>query len=383
MSFWAPRHILRAVSASTALASALLTSGCSRESDARTSGAETGVPVSVAVAVQRDVPIQISAIGWVEAFRTVTIKPQVDGLLTEVHFTEGQELRAGDKLFTLDARPFQAAVQLAEANLLRDQAMADDAAHDYERTLELFQKKAAAERERQRSQADYEAKLAQVKADQAGLESAKIRLDYCSIRSPIDGRIGAKLVDVGSSLKANETSLVVINQIEPIFVSFSVAEKHLDAIKKAQAGGAVPVLAAMPGDNEPIEQGDLAFIDNQVDSLTGMIRLKATFANKAHRLWPGLFVDVSMTIATLKDSVVIPTEAVQVGQAGQFVYVLKPDQTVEMRPIELGDAQTSGSVIKKGLTVGETIVTDGQLRLVPGARVQVKATAPPTQEMSK
>lgn len=377
----APGRILADVAAVFTVT--LLATGCSRESDARTSGGDAGVPVSVAVAIQRDVPIQINAIGWVEAFRSVTIKPQVDGLLTEVHFTEGQELRAGDKLFTLDARPFQAAVQLAEANLLRDQAMADDAAHDYERTLELFQKKAAAERERQRSQADYEAKLAQVKADQAGLESAKIRLDYCSIRSPIDGRIGAKLVDVGSSLKANETALVIINQIEPIFVSFSVAEKHLDAIKQAQAAGPVPVSAAMPGDSEPIEQGELAFIDNQVDSLTGMIRLKATFANKAHRLWPGLFIDVTMTVATLKDSVVIPTEAVQVGQAGPFVYVLKPDQTVEMRPIELGDTQTTGSVIKKGITVGETVVTDGQLRLVPNARALIKDAARPPQESSK
>lgn len=337
--------------------------------------ADAAMPVTVATATREDVPIQVQAIGWAEAYATVTIRPQVEGQLTEIHFTEGQQVKIGDLLFTIDPRPFTAALRLAEANLLKNQALAKDAEREANRVTDLFAKDMAADRERDQARANADAVLAQVQADQAMVENAKLRLEYCTIRSPIDGRVGARLVDVGNIVEANKTALVTVNQISPIFVTFSVAERLLSLIKQQMQ--AAPLAVDVRFADEPSDPiiGRLAFVDNQVDTLTGMVRLKAVFPNEDHRLWPGRFVNVALTIAMQHDSVVVPTAAVQTGQRGTFVFVVRGDSTVEMRPVSVGANVQERTVLSDGVQTGEVVVTDGQLRLTPGAKVQSKAKA--------
>jgi multidrug efflux system membrane fusion protein len=337
--------------------------------------ADAAMPVAVATAMREDVPIQVQAIGWAEAYATVTIRPQVEGQLTEIHFTEGQQVKIGDLLFTIDPRPFVAALRLAEANLLKNQALAQDAEREANRVTELFTKNMAADRERDQARANSDAVRAQVQADQAAVENAKLRLEYCTIRSPIDGRAGARLVDVGNIVEANKTALVTVNQISPIFVTFSVAERHLSLIKQQMQ--AAPLTVETRFADEPSDPiiGRLAFVDNQVDTLTGMVRLKATFPNEDHRLWPGRFVNVSLTISKQQDAVVVPTSAVQTGQRGAFVFVVRGDNTVEMRPVTVGANMHERTVLSEGVQAGEVVVTDGQLRLTPGAKVRSKANA--------
>jgi multidrug efflux system membrane fusion protein len=359
------------------LAGALLT-GCDTKG---VSGASTGpdadaaMPVTIATATREDVPVQVQAIGWAEAYATVTIRPQVEGQLTEIHFTEGQQVKIGDLLFTIDPRPFVAALRLSEANLLKDQALAQDAEREANRVTDLFAKNMAADRERDQARANSDAVRAQVQADQAAVENAKLRLEYCTIRSPINGRAGARLVDVGNIVEANKTALVTVNQISPIFVTFSVAERHLSLIKQQMQAAPLAVEARFADEaGDPII-GQLAFVDNQVDTLTGMVRLKAAFPNEDHRLWPGRFVNVALTISKQNDAVVVPTSAVQTGQRGTFVFVVRGDSTVEMRPVSVGANVHERTVLSEGVQAGEVVVTDGQLRLTPGAKVRSKANA--------
>jgi multidrug efflux system membrane fusion protein len=344
------------------------------------SGASPGarsadVPVTVATSTRADVPVQVQAIGWVEAYASVTIRPQVEGQLTEIHFTEGQDVKTGDLLLSIDTRPFVAALRLAEANLRKDQALAEDAQREAKRVAELFANNVAADRERDAAQAAADAADAQVLADQAAIESANLRLEYCTIRSPIDGRTGARLVDRGNIAKANETALVTVNQISPIYVTFSVAERHLPSIKKYMATGPLTVEARYADDSAPTPTGRLTFVDNQADTLTGMVRLKATFSNEDHNLWPGRFVNVTLTLATQSGVLVVPSQAIQIGQKGQFVFVVRPDRTVEMRPIAVGSTVGERTVVTEGLEAGEVVVTDGQLRLTPGAKVRPTESA--------
>jgi multidrug efflux system membrane fusion protein len=360
--------------------------GCSKPeaggSPARAT-AEAAVPVDVATAVKQDVPVQIRAIARVEAFSTVSIKPQVAGQLTAVHFKEGQDVKTGDRLFSLDARPFQAALDQAEANLARDTAQAEYAAADFARETDLYQRKVAGQLEFEQSKANAAATAATVRADQAAVVQARIDLDYCSIRSPIDGRTGALLVYPGNVVKANEVALVVINQVHPIHVTFSVPEQNLAEIRKCQAEGPLAVEGVIPQDEGPPERGELSFIDNQVDPLTGTITLKGTFQNVSGRLWPGQFVNVLLRLRTLLGAVVVPTAAIQTGQSGQFVFVVKQDQTADLRPIVPGLALDHRTVIRQGIEPGETVVTDGQLRLVPGAKVSIKERAAPTTQEAR
>jgi len=363
---------------SVILLAGALSTGCDAKG---VSGASTGpdadaaMPVTVASATREDVPIQVQAIGWAEAYATVTIRPQVEGQLTEIHFTEGQQVKIGDLLFTIDPRPFVAALRLSEANLLKDQALAQDAEREANRVTDLFTKNMAADRERDQARANSDAVRAQVQADQAAVENAKLRLEYCTIRSPIDGRAGARLVDVGNIVEANKTALVTVNQISPIFVTFSVAERHLSLIKQQMQAAPLAVEARFADEaGDPII-GRLAFVDNQVDTLTGMVRLKAAFPNEDHRLWPGRFVNVALTISKQNDAVVVPTSAVQTGQRGTFVFVVRGDSTVEMRPVSVGANVHERTVLSEGVQAGEVVVTDGQLRLTPGVKVRSKANA--------
>lgn len=371
------------VPASVMLLAGALFTGCDAQNvSSPSAGADVdaAMPVAVATAMREDVPIQVQAIGWAEAYATVTIRPQVEGQLTEIHFTEGQQVKIGDLLFTIDPRPFVAALRLAEANLLKNQALAQDAEREADRLADLFAKHMAADRERDAARANADAVRAQVQADQAAVENAKLYLEYCTIHSPIEGRAGARLVDVGNIVEANKTALVTVNQISPIFVTFAVAERHLSLIKQRMQAASLTVEARFadePGD--PIV-GDLTFVDNQVDTLTGMVRLKATFSNKDRQLWPGRFVNVALTISKQQDAVVVPTSAVQTGQHGAFVFVVRADSAVEMRPVTVGANVQERTVLSEGIQAGEVVVTDGQLRLTPGAKVRSKVNTEAASE---
>ena len=336
-------------------------------------GREAVVPVLAGMVAQKDIPVQLLAIGRVEAYATVSIKIRVTGELTQVHFREGQEVKKGDLLFTIDPRPSQVALDEAQARLDRDSALLAKAEKDAERYAQLVRGDyVSADRyEQARSSAD--ALRATVAADKAQVDSAHLQLGYCYIRSPITGRTGSLLIKQGSMINANEdTGMMDIAQIQPIYVSFSVPEQNLPDIKEYMAQRPLKVEAAPPQVAKPLEEGTLTFIDNQVNRQTGTILLKGTFANKEKHLWPGQFVNVVLTLTTRTNATVVPAQAIQVGQQGQFVYVIKPDFTVEPRPVVISTTLGGEAVVEKGLTPGEQVVTDGQLRLMPGAKVEIK-----------
>ncbi len=331
-----------------------------------------GVPVTVATVIQKTVPIELQAIGNVEAYSTVSVKSQVEGQLERAYFQEGQDVKKGDLLFTIDPRPFEAALRQAEANLARDTAQAQHARSDAERYLKLSQAGIASKEQYDQAQTTAEALDASVRADKAAAENAKIQLGYCAIRSPIDARTGTLIVHQGNVVKANDLALVVINQMDPIYVSFSVPEKYLSEIKRHMASGKLRVNAIVPGEERRPAPGVLTFVNNTVDSTTGTIRLKGTFVNPEKRLWPGQFVNLKLTITALPNAVVVPSQAVETGQQGRYVFVVKPDLTVDFRVVTAGDTVEGDTVIANGLKPGERVVTDGQLRLFPSAKVEIK-----------
>ena len=348
------------------------TTGCTSQATAPPRSGAPTVPVIAAQATQKSVPVEVRAIGNVEAYSTVAVKAQVEGIIEKAYFTEGQEVKKGDLLFTIDARPFQATLQQLEANLARDQANLENAIAQSGRSAKLFEAGIVSQDQYDTFRTSADALRAAVQADKAAIEKAKIDLDYCTIRSPMDGRTGSLLVNPGNVTKSNDTVLVIINQISPIYVSFSVPEQSLAEIRRRMSLGGLPVLATIPQDDRPAAEGSLSFVDNMVDKNTGTIRLKATFSNPDHRLWPGQFVNTSLRLSTQANAVVVPSQAVQTGQSGFFAYVVKSDLSVELRPIVPGNQVSGETVIEKGLQAGETVVTDGQLLLFPGAKVEVK-----------
>ena len=351
---------------------AVFSSGCSNEKPRKPASAP--IPVIVGAATQKTVPVQLRAIGNVQAYSTVTVKSKVGGELVRVHFTEGQDVKKGDHIFTIDPRPYEAALKQAEANLERDLARARNAQEDARRYEFLIQKGVVARQQYEKFRTDADALEATVLADRAAVENAKIQLGYCSIHSPIDGRTGSLIVQQGNIIKAEDINLVVINQIIPIDVAFSIPEQFLSEIKKYMATGKLQVEALIPMNEARPEKGVITFIDNAVDSNTGTIRLKGTFANREKKLWPGQFVNVVLTLTTEPNAIVIPSQAVQTGQEGQYVFVVKQDLTVESRPVVAGRTVNNETVIQKGLKADEKVVTDGQLRLYPGAKVEIKTS---------
>ncbi len=332
-------------------------------------------PVTVAPVAQKTVPVELRAIGNVEAYSTVSVKSQVEGQLERVYFREGQDVKKVDLLFTIDSRPFEAALRQAEANLARDQAQERNARAQADRSEKLFESGIVSKDQFDQVRTNFDALQAAVRADQAAVENAKIQLGYCSIRSPIEGRTGNLMVHEGNVVKANDTALVVINQINPLYVDFSVPEQFLPEIKKYQARGKLKVEAIMRNEEARPEQGVLTFVNNAVDSATGTILLKGTFPNLEKRLWPGQFVNVVLALTSLPNAVVVPSQAVQTGQQGQYAFVVKPDLTVDLRPVATGETIGGETVIEKGLQPGEKVVTDGQLLLFPGAKVEVKKSS--------
>ena len=329
-------------------------------------------PVTTATAHQKTVPVELQAIGNVEAYSTVSVKSQVEGQLERVYFREGQDVKQGDMLFSIDPRPFQTALQQAEANLARDAAQARLARAQAERYTKLVEQGIVSRDQYDQFRTSSEAMDAVLRADKAAAENAKIQLGYCAIRSPVDGRTGSLMIHEGNLIKANDVAMVVINQITPIYVNFSVPEKYLSEIKQRMAvGGKLAVAASPPGDETHPHEGVLTFVDNSVDTATGTIRLKGTFGNQDKRLWPGQFVNVKLRLASQPDAIVVPSPAVQTSQQGQFVFVIK-DNTASARPVAVGRSLDGETVIERGLSAGEVVVTDGQLRLAPGVKVVTK-----------
>jgi len=351
---------------------AIFSSGCSNEKSNKP--VSPAIPITVGTVSQKTVPVELRVVGNVQASSTVTIKSKVGGELTRVHFTEGHDVRKGDLLFTIDPRPYEAALKQAEANLQKDLAQTKHAQEDARRYEFLIQKGVVARQQYDKFRTEAEALEAAVLADRAAVENANIQLGYCSIHSPIDGRTGSLMVKQGNIIKADDVNLIVIHQIVPIDVAFSVPEQNLQEIKKYMALGKLQVDALVPSNNERPEQGTVTFVDNAVDTSTGTIRLKGTFANRERKLWPGQFVNVVLTLTREPNAIVVPSQAIQTGQQGQYVYVVKQDLTVESRPVVVGRFVSNETVVQKGLLAGEKVVTDGQLRLYPGARVEIKTS---------
>jgi multidrug efflux system membrane fusion protein len=329
------------------------------------------VPVVVAAAVQKTVPIQIEAIGSVEAYQSISIRAQISAILTEVYFKDGQDVRKGDLLLKLDCRPYEASLKQSIANLNKDQAQLDNSREEVNRYKYLVEKEYVPREQFDQVRTNWAAMEATVNADHAIVENNRVQVQYCSIYSPINGRMGALKVNQGNLVKANDVELAVINQIEPINVVFAVPEKELPGIKKYMSLGKVYANAAIPGDNRP-ERGVLTFVDNIINKDTGTITLKATFANQERRLWPGQFVNITMVLTSEPNAIVIPTQAIETGQIGQFIYVVRPNNSVEMRQVISGQSIRGESIIVTGIRAGERVVTDGQLQLTPGAEVSIK-----------
>ena len=334
--------------------------------------AVVAVPVNVARVVLKMVPVRLRAIGNVEPFTTVAVKARIDGQIVAVHFKEGDEVHKGDTLFEIDRRPLQAQLQQAQANLLKDRALLDHANEQDKRYKDLLEKKFVSPDAYAQIRTNSETAAAQVSADQAAIESARLQLDYCTIRSPITGYAGKIQIQEGNLVKANDTiSLVVLNQVVPVNVSFSVPEQSLSAVRKYQADGELQVTAQVPNSGFTPVPGKLSFIDNSTDATTGTIKLKAQFPNTDKALWPGQFVDVVLTLTHQDNAIVVPPTAIQNGPNGQYVFIVKPDGTVDMRDVKVARSEGDFTVVASGVKPGDTVVTVGQLRLAPGTKVAI------------
>ncbi|MGH7988021.1 MAG: efflux RND transporter periplasmic adaptor subunit [Candidatus Binataceae bacterium] len=349
----------------------ILASGCSGR-PATTATAMPPVPVSVATAIEKTVPDQLKNIGTVEAYATVNIKSRVEGQLIAINFKEGDFVKKDQLLFTLDPRPFEAALMQARASYAKDLATARQAQTDERRYHILLENGVGSQEQYDQANAASQSLTAAVAADKAGVRTAELNLAYSRIHSLIDGRTGNLQVHIGDMIKPDsDTAMVVINQIEPIYVDFNIPEKDLPEVRRYMEARALRVEAMAAGEDEP-EQGALSFIDNSVDTTTGTILLKGTFQNGGRRLWPGQFVNATLTLREIPDAVLVPSEALQSGQRGAFVYVVGHDMKVTARPVIAGAQIGKLTIIESGLATGEQVVVDGQLRLAPGATVRIK-----------
>jgi multidrug efflux system membrane fusion protein len=329
-------------------------------------------PVTVATAHAKTVPIELYAVGLVKALQTVSVTARVTGAIAKVHFREGDAVVEGAPLFTLDRRPLEAALRQARGVLARDLAQSANAMAQARRYAELLRAGVTSLETYRQMQTQYEAFEAVLRADRAAVALARLNLDYAVIRAPLTGRTGQLLVNEGNLVVANDTTpLVVIKQVEPIYVTFAVPQQRLAEVRRLAAKQPLEVTVAPPEHPTSTATGKLDFLDNAIDASTGMITLKAIFDNKDSILWPGQFVGAHLKLETRPNAVLIPTKAVQTGQSGTYVYILKPDKTVELRPVEVGPPIEDDTIVDKGVAAGETVVTDGQLRLHPGAKVHV------------
>lgn len=351
----------------------LATAGCTEHAAARPDSPV--IPVMAAKAEEKAMPIELHEIGTAEAYSTVSIESQVAGIVSAVDYTQGQFVKKGDLLVSLDDRPFVAALEVARANLAKDRANAELAKVEAERYEQLFQSGVVPKEQFDQQTASAAAQKSAVQADEAAVKTAELNVSYCSIYAPIDGQTGSQLVYPGTVVKANDVPvLVVINRISPIYVDFSVPQQYLDQIKSYMRSEKLPVQASV-SDNAQPESGSLTFVNNAVDATTGTILLKGTFANRDRRLWPGEFVNVVLRLAEERNATVVPAQAVMNGQDGDYLFVIKPDMTVEPRTVKVARTVKGESVITGGgVKPGETVVTDGQLRLITGTKVRIKTS---------
>jgi multidrug efflux system membrane fusion protein len=356
-----------------ALMATLAAFGCAKK-DPNAGVAPETAPVTVASVSRQDVPVEVRAIGHVEPFTTVDVKARVGGQVTRVGFREGQNVHKGDLLFQIDPRPYQAALAQARAQLERDRALARNAEEDVKRYTDLVTKDYVTREQYDATRANAAAALASARANEAAVQNAQLQLSYCTVTAPVSARTGSVLVHPGNMVQASdEKPLVVLNQIQPIYVTFSVPESSLAQIReRVRPGEKLKVVASPAGNASRSQTGELSFVDNAVNAGTGTILLKATFSNEDETLWPGEYVDVVLTLMTEPQAITVPTQAVQTGQAGQYVWVVRKDGTVESRPVTVSRTQGPVAVVAKGLEAGEQVVTDGQLRLAPGTRVEIR-----------
>ena len=372
---------LNAVTVVIALLAALALAGCSEKTPAAADkkGKESpAIPVVVATVTEQSVPLKIQAIGNVEVQATVSIKSRLDGQIVKVSFIDGQDVAKGQPLFEIDPRPLQAQLLQAQAALARDKAQMDRARAQEERYKDLLQKGFVSQDAYAQFRTNVDTAAATVRADEAAVENARLQTEYTLIRSPIEGRAGKILIQEGNLVKANDTvSLVVINQLAPIYVSFAVPEQYLGVIRKYMAIGKLAVEAIPPGTADiagTAAMGTLAFVDNTVDATTGTVRLRATFPNQDKVLWPGQYVTASVTLNEQQNAIVVPSQAVQTGPKGQYVYVVKAG-AADMRAVTVERVDGAQTVVAKGLAAGEQVVTSGQSRLIPGMKVSIKPDA--------
>jgi multidrug efflux system membrane fusion protein len=366
-----------AISAAAALPWVLEPSGTAVAADPPPRPVAPGVPVTAGTVAVADVPVILNAIGTVQAFNMVTIKSRVDGQIVAVNFTEGQDVKAGAPLLQIDPRPFQATLELVQATKEKDEAQLASAQADLARWAELVGSGVKSRQTYDQQKALVAQLQASLKGDEAQINTARLNLGYAAIRSPIDGRLGARLIDAGNMVRATDAAgLVTITQLKPIFVSFTLAQDNIDQIREHQAKAPLEVRAYSGDAKTLLGEGKLTLIDNVIDQTTGTIRLKATFANDDERLWPGRFVNVRMVLTVRKGVPTVPAQTVQDGPTGHYAYVIKSDDTVERRAVEVAAVQDGIAVITKGLSPGEKVVVEGQYRLTQGARVRVSAPAP-------
>jgi len=360
-----------------ALAALLAAAGCNKGSVGAAGPQMPASLVTVAPATAQDVPVYLDEIGKSAALESVTVTPQVAGRITERHFEDGAELKKGQLLFVIDPRPFQAQLDSAQASLAQANAAMDLAKSQFERYSELVETKAISKQDYDTKKNAVDLDQAQIESAQAALETAKLNLEYCYIHSPIEGRAGARLVDIGNVVQANTTSLLLIQRIDPIYADFTITEGDLPGVQKQMHRGTLKAMVRIPSDPENHgHAGEVTFLDNAVQNGTGTVNLRATIPNSDRHFWPGEFVDVRLVLATEKQAILIPNQATQVSQQGPFVYVVKGDDTVELRLVTLGQRQGDDVVVVGGVAAGERVVVTGQMTLSPGAKVRIDQAVP-------
>ena len=335
-------------------------------------------PVTVATAISEDVPMYLDEVGHTVAREVVSVQPQVSGRITEIHFVDGADLKKGDPLFTIDPRPFQAQLDSAQANLVQSKAALDFARIEFDRVKDLVESKAIARQDYDTRKNAVDVGQAQVKQNEAAVESARLNLEYTAIVSPIDGRAGHRLVDVGNVVTGNTTTLLTIERMDPIYADFTVTENDFPSVQRNEAKHTLRVEVRLPDEQKP-EVGELTFLDNSIQGSSGTVMLRATVPNPARHLWPGQFVNVRLVLATLPKAVLIPAAAPQDSAKGSFVYIVKEDSTAELRPVKLGQRQGEMVVVEQGLQAGEHVIMNGQIGVMPGGKVRVVTPTPAAQ----
>ena len=373
---------MKAIRPSLLFASLLALGACS-EGGAKKRTEASAVPIAATQAVARDIPERLQIVGRAEAYESVALKSRVDGQVAAVLFAEGQHVNQGDLLIRLDPADFAARLAQAQAGAARDEALVAKSRADTTRYMALKDRNFVSDEKVNDTRTNEAAALANLRASRAAVEVARLQLSYSEVRAPISGVIGARLVFPGSSVKTNDTTLAVINRVQPLRVSFPVPEKHLPRLREATQSGGLKVDAHLPNDASRRFSGEVRFIDNAVDPATGTILVKAELDNTDEQLTPGQFLNVSLILNTLTGAVTVPNEAVQQGAEGNFLYIVGGDNTVEMRKIETAASDTVATAVTKGLSIGEMVVTDGHLRLTPGAKVKIKDAAEPGDEQTR